>query len=96
MPTNNNPISIIYSDEKLRILVEEYITQQRREFTFKGLCSYIMYWAMEDGKTANGGNAIYDSYQMSPVDCDRVCSILESIVKDGRLVKASEHYQLAN
>lgn len=76
--------------------MEEYITQQRREFTFKGLCSYILYWAMGDDRTANGGNAIYDSYQMSSVDCDRVCSILETIVKDGRLVKTTDHYQLAN
>ena len=94
--TDNNAIIINYSDESLRILVDEYITQQRREFTFKGLCSYILYWAMEDGKTANTGNAIYDSYQMSSGDCDRVCSISESIVKDGRLVKASERYQLVN
>ncbi len=63
---------------------------------FQGICSYIMYWAMEDGKTANGGNAIYDSFQMSPDDCDRVCSILESIVKDGWVVKTTDHYQLAN
>ena len=94
--TNRTTISINYSDERLRILVEEYITQQRKEFTFKGLCSYIFYWAMEDGKTVNCGNAIYDSYQMSSVDCDRVCSILESIVKDGRLVKTTDNYQLAN
>lgn len=93
---NNNAIKINYSDESLRILVEEYISQQKNDFTLKGLCSYILYWAMEDGKTANGGNAIYDSYQMSSVDCDRVCSILKSIVKDGRLVKSTDHYQLAN
>ena len=31
---NTNPISIDYSDTKLRILVEEYITRQCREFTF--------------------------------------------------------------
>ena len=93
---NNNAIIINHSNEKLRILVEEYITQQRKEFTFKGLCSYIMYWAMVEDKTANVGNAIYDSYQMSSGDCDRVCSILESIVKDGRVVKATDHYQLAN
>lgn len=94
--TNRTTISINFCVEKLRILVEEYITQQRKEFTFKELCSYILYWAMEDDKTANGDNGIYDSYQMSSVDCDRVYSILESIVKDGRLVKATDHYQLAN
>ena len=48
--TNNNTISINYSDEKLRILVEEYITQQRSGFTLKGVFSYVLYWAMEDGR----------------------------------------------
>lgn len=37
MTNNTNPISVTYSDEKLRILVEEYITMQRKEFTFKGV-----------------------------------------------------------
>lgn len=87
---NSKTISINYSDEKLRILVEEYITQQRKEFSFQGLCSYILYWAMEEN------NALYDSYQMTAYDSERLSRILDSIVKDGRLVKDSDHYQLAN
>lgn len=46
------PISIKYSDERLRILVEEFITQQRSTFTLKGVCNYVLYWAMEEGKAA--------------------------------------------
>ena len=86
--TNNNTIAINYFDEKLRILVEEYIVQQRKEFTFKGLCSYILYWAMEDNHT------LYDSYQMTASDSERVSNILDSIVKDGRLAKGTENYQI--
>ncbi len=52
---NNTAITITYSDSKLRILVEEYITMQKHEFTFKDLCSYVLYWAKEEGKTANTG-----------------------------------------
>ena len=87
--TNNNPIPINYSDEKLRILVEEYISQQRKEFSFQGLCSYILYWAMEDN------HSLYDSYQMAS-DSERVRGILDSIVKDGRLAKDAENYQILN
>lgn len=88
--TNNNPIPINYSDEKLRILVEEYITQQKETFTFKGMCSYILYWAMEDN------HVLYDNYQMTASDSERVCGILDSIVKDGRLAKESENYLILN
>lgn len=79
--TNNNLISINYSDEKLRILVEEYITQQRDIFTLKDVCSYILYWAMEDGKATD----IYEGDQMTTEDSDRVCHILEQIVREGRV-----------
>lgn len=51
MSTNAQPISVTYSDEKLRILIEEYITMQRKEFTFKGVCSYILHRAMEEERT---------------------------------------------
>ena len=38
----NNPIQIDYSDARLRILVEEYITMQRRDFTFRGVCDFVL------------------------------------------------------
>lgn len=81
-----NPISINYSDEKLRILVEEYITQQRNSFTLKGVCSYVLYWAMEDGHTT--GAALFESNQLAQTDCDRVSSVLQKIVCEGRITAA--------
>lgn len=79
--TDNSTISINYSDEKLRVLVEEYITQQRGTFTLKGVCSYMLYWAMEDGND----KGIYEGYQMKETDSVRVKSIIEQIVKEGRI-----------
>ena len=77
------PISVTYPDSKLRILVEEYITMQKHDFTFKDLCSYVLYWAKEEGKTANTG--LYESNQLSPADCERISNILNKIIKEGRL-----------
>lgn len=37
-----NPIQVNYTDQQLRILIEEFIAMQRSEFTFKGVCSYIL------------------------------------------------------
>ena len=91
--TNNNTIAINYSDEKLRILVEECITQQRSTFTLKGVCSYVLYWAMEYGKA----NSIYDGYQMSEADNNRVSSILVQIVREGRIaVEAKGEFKKIN
>ena len=83
MSTNTQPISVTYSDEKLRILVEEYITMQKSEFTFKGVCSYILYRAMEEERTTNKG--LFESNQLSAADCERIKMILERIVEEGRI-----------
>lgn len=89
MTTNTNPIAVKYSDSKLRILVEEYITQQKSEFTLKGVCSYILYWAVEDGKIVEGKKLI-ESDELQQDDKDRIRRILEAIKVDGRINQATE------
>lgn len=46
--THNNAIGIDYSDQRLRVLVEEYITQQRGTISLQGACAYdsIGRWKM--------------------------------------------------
>ncbi len=83
-----NPIALAYTDSELCTLVEEYIFQQKKEFTFKSLCSFILYWAMEEGKTAGNGSAVRESNELQESDQDRVRCILESIAKDGRIAIA--------
>lgn len=76
-------ISVTYSDEQLRTLVEEFITMQKHEFTFSGLCSYVLYWAKEEGKTATTG--LYESNVLDKADSDRLACVLEKIVKECRI-----------
>lgn len=83
MTTNNNPIAVKYSDSKLRTLVEEYITMQKHEFTFKDLCSYVLYWVREEGKTANTG--LYESNDLVSSDCERLNIVLQKIKGEGRI-----------
>jgi len=87
----NNTISINYSDENLRILVEEYITQQRSSFTLKGVCSYVLYWAMEDGHTTGVG--LFESNQLAQPDCKRISNVLEKIVDEGRIAVSGEGFE---
>lgn len=88
MSLNSSPLAVTYSNAEMRILVEEFIFQQKKEFTFKSLCSFILYWTMEDGKTAGNGSAVRESNELPESDQDRVRRILESIVKDGRIAIA--------
>lgn len=81
-------MSVTYTDAELRNLVGEYITQQKNEFTLKGVCSYILYWAIEDGKVADEKGLI-ESDKIQARDQDRVRRILETIISDGRIETCS-------
>lgn len=59
MNNKTNPIPVTYSDSKLRILVEEYITMQRRKFIF---CGIFDFRAMEEGRTA--GQMLFESNEL--------------------------------
>lgn len=76
-------IKVTYPDPKLRILIEEFIAMQRSQFTFRELCSYLLYRAMEEGRTATPG--LYCSNLLAPADAERVTAILEKIVKECRI-----------
>ena len=86
----NKPIKVTYSDERLRTLVEEYITMQKHEFTFQGLISYVLYWAKEEGKTANTG--LYESNQLDADDCERISVILRKVINEGRITSEEESF----
>lgn len=84
-----DPIALDYSNEELRVLVEEYLLMQKTEFSLKGVCSYLLYWAREEGRTIGASNTIYESDQLQQSDCERISQILESIVRDGRICKVA-------
>lgn len=81
-------IKVTYTDSKLRILIEEFIAMQRSQFTFRELCSYILYRAMEEGRTATQG--LYESNVLATADAERVTSVLDKIVAEGRLAVVAE------
>ena len=88
--SDNNTIGIDYTDQQLRVLVEEYIIQQCSTFTLHGVCNYVLYWAMEDQHTTNKG--LYDGNQLAPADCQRVRHLLDQIAKEDRLVADGDMY----
>ena len=90
--TDTNPIRINYTDARLRVLVEEYSTQQRSAFTLQGVCSCVLYWAMEDGHTTNTG--LFESSQLESADCQRVCAVLGKIAQEGRIVADGDGYRV--
>ena len=66
-----------------------------REFTFEGVCSFIAYWAMEEGMKAGASKIIYESNKIQPDDQDRVRRVLDAIIRDGRITASGETYNKA-
>jgi hypothetical protein len=62
--TTNAQIAVDYSNDELRILVEEYLSMQKTDFSLKGVCSYALYWAMEERRTGEASNTTYESNQL--------------------------------
>lgn len=58
----------------------------------KGICSYILYWAVEDDKIADG-KALIESNELCASDQERVKRILDAIIADGRIeTKSGEKF----
>ena len=83
--TQKKDIGIDYTEPQIRVLVEEYIIRQRGTFSFRGVCDYILYWAMEDGHTISAGTNICESNQLCIADCERVKVVLKKIAIEGRI-----------
>ena len=60
----------------------------KHEFTLIGLCSYVLYWAKEEGKAANKG--LYESNRLDAADCDRLNRILKKIIGEGRITVSAD------
>lgn len=86
MSIYNTPISVTYTDAEQQNLVEEYITQQKSEFTLKGVCSFILYCAVEDHRVVCPEGGLCEANALQPEDQRRIKSILHDIVTDGRIV----------
>ena len=89
---SNNLISVAYSDAELRNLVEEYITRQKVTFAFKSVCSYVLYWAIEDCNVVNSDSSLIEGSDLHERDSVRIKRILDSIVRDGRIAVFGDDY----
>lgn len=90
MTNNNNQVSVTYTGAELRNLVEEYITQQKSEFTLKGVCSYVLYWAIEEGKLFDTEGLIQCN-ELQSSDQERIRCILTKIANEGRIMFSAEN-----
>ena len=95
---DSNPVPVTYTTEELAKVIEEYLKDITTEFSFRGICSYIVEKAIKDGKVRNSSNTQYSSRLMNPLSAIEVSKYLWKLIWDKKIYIAfgenpySAHY----
>lgn len=75
-----NPVSLTYTEDEVRKLVNEYVQEQTREFSYKSVCAFILRHAIEEGKVPNADHTQYSSNELNPVSGVMVSKVLWELI----------------
>lgn len=74
--TDPNPVPVTYSDQELKSLIDNYLSDIKGEFSYKGVCHYVVNEAKRNNKAEGAPNTKYSSSDISIADGIRVSRIL--------------------
>lgn len=77
---DSNPVPVTYTQDELKQVVDSFLKDVTTEFSFRGLCSYIIDKAIKDGKVRNANNTQYSSRQMNPMSAIEVSKYLWELI----------------
>ena len=91
----SGPVPITYTNNELRQLIDDYISQVKGVFTYKSLCSYIVAKAKEENRVEGAPNTEYSSSELSIAAGYDVSRILWEKIwnKEIFIVFGENHYQ---
>lgn len=85
MTYDMNPVSITYSEDELRTLIEDFVNKQDNEFSYKIVCHHILGKAKEEGKVPNADNTQYSSNELNPWSGAIVSKIIWEMIWDRKV-----------
>lgn len=74
--TKFGPVPVTYTDEELNKMISDYIADIKTEFTYNGICSYVVTKAVEEDKVEGAPHTKYTRNELSVKDGYRVSRIL--------------------
>lgn len=77
---NPNPVPVTYTTEELQRVIDSYIKDVKTEFSFRGICAYVIEKAISDGKVRDAHNTRYSSRVMSPLSSIEVSKYLWQLI----------------
>ena len=88
MTYDPNPVSLTYSEEELRTIIEQYISAQDYEFSYKSICHYVLDKAKQEGKVPNAGCTQYSSSELNPFSGIVVSRLLWEMIWEKKIFVA--------
>lgn len=80
-----NPVPVTYTQEELNQVIEDFLKGGTTEFSFRGLCSYIVEKAIKEGKVPNASHTQYGSRELNPSSAIEVSKCLWELIWDKRI-----------
>lgn len=74
--SDSNPVPVTYDDQELMILVDKYLSERNDEFSYKGICRYVVNEAKRNDKVEGAPHTKYSSSDISIADGIRISKIL--------------------
>lgn len=88
MTYDPNPVSLTYSEEELRTIIEQYISICDLEFSYKAICHYILERAKQEGKVPNAEYTQYGSSELNPLSGIMVSRLLWEMIWEKKIFVA--------
>lgn len=74
--TDPNPVPVTYDDQEIKKLIDKYLSDIDGEFSYLGVCHYIVNEAKRNNKVEGAPNTKYSSNEISISDGIRISKVL--------------------
>ena len=88
MTYNSNPVPVAYTPEELEQVITDYLKNVDLEFSFRGLCYYIVQKAIEEGKVRDEKTTQYSSRELNLISSIEVSKCLWRLIWDKKILIA--------
>lgn len=82
---NSNPVPVEYTEEEMRERVLRFIDDNKTEFSFKVLSSYMVQIAISERKVKDADHTVYSSSEMDPRSSIMLSKILWDLIWDKKI-----------
>lgn len=93
----SNPVPVTYDDRELKELIDKYLSDIEGEFSYHGVCRYVVNEAKRNNRVEGAPNTKYTSNEISIPDGIRISKILwEKIWNKEIIIAFGENKYRAN